>query len=502
MLVNLVLRKVGRGQHQHGAVVPSSAAVVAGAEDGDAAAVVLLRVAAAILWHLVAPHDEPQPILHAELHGHVGPELDADAPLGLELPVGRRGVAPEEVREDLVLDGGGHGVRRRALRVVQGVDVVYGQGLDPCEAAMDDKDLLLHNGAEREDLEGADEAAVRNGPVLGEDLVAEASAAVAVERVHVLVLVVAAVDDEALGVGEEEGEEEHEDLGCLASSVSNVAVDEIPVLCRRGSELVQDVQYVRELPVRVADYDQPAVLRRVGLDHRLRVLCPVSVRELCGEVVDVLPVQRLRLPVHQVVVHQSLRALEGHWNRQPEARVAVPHVHVHGLAAPVLLLRYLLDLVPLPRPRGLLLLLGSVLVCRLQVRRHRVARGRLVDEAGLVGGLALEEPGEGLCRRGGHVLGGPATADPFEELPPVHAAGGVRVCLAEEARDLLGGEAAQALHELEELLGLDLAVTIGVKLLECIPQGLLLRCRVCRIAVRHRAALLRGSRLQLVAGPS
>mmetsp|Transcript_62671 Transcript_62671/g.167375 ORF Transcript_62671/g.167375 Transcript_62671/m.167375 type:complete len:329 (-) Transcript_62671:43-1029(-) len=312
VLVDLVLGEVGRSEDEDGPVVPSRAAVVAGAEDGDAAAVVLLHVAAPVLRHLVAPNDEPQAVLHAELHRHVGAELDTDPALGLELAVSARGVAPQQVRKDLVLDVCCHWMRRSALGVLDGVYVVDRQGLDPREAPVDDKDLLLHHRAEGEDLEGAHEAPVRHGAVLAEDLIAEAAAAVKVQRVHVLVLVVPPVDDQAPWVGEKEGKEDHEDLARLVASVRDVTVDEIPVLRCWGSKLVKDVKHVCKLAVRVADYNQPSVWRCVGVDHGFGVLQPVGVRELRREVADVLRVQRVRLAIHQVMVHQGHCVLVGH----------------------------------------------------------------------------------------------------------------------------------------------------------------------------------------------
>mmetsp|Transcript_107863 Transcript_107863/g.322563 ORF Transcript_107863/g.322563 Transcript_107863/m.322563 type:complete len:204 (+) Transcript_107863:1039-1650(+) len=203
----------------------------------------------------MAPDDESQPVLHAELHGHVRPELDPNPSLRLELPIRCGGVAPEEVREDLVLDVGCHGVWSRDIGVLDGVYVINREGLDPSEAAMDDEDLLLHHCADSEGLKGAHKAPVRRGAVFAKDLVTEATTAVEVQRVHILVLVVPAVHDEALGIGEEEGEKDQEDLRCLMTSVCNVAIYEVPVLRRRGSELVQDVKHISQLPVRIPDYD-------------------------------------------------------------------------------------------------------------------------------------------------------------------------------------------------------------------------------------------------------
>mmetsp|Transcript_66071 Transcript_66071/g.166596 ORF Transcript_66071/g.166596 Transcript_66071/m.166596 type:complete len:202 (-) Transcript_66071:858-1463(-) len=201
MLYDLVPGEVLRIEDQDCPIVPAVAAVVARAEDRDAAPLVLLHVASTVLRNLMASDHEPQPVLHAELGGDVLAELDADASLRLELAGGLGGVAPDEVGEDLVLDVRSHRVRRRDLCVVDRVDVVDRHRRDPRQAAMDDEDLLLDDAAQGQGLKGTDEAAVRHEAVLAHDLVYEAAAGVGIQGVHVLILVVPAMYDHALRIG-------------------------------------------------------------------------------------------------------------------------------------------------------------------------------------------------------------------------------------------------------------------------------------------------------------
>mmetsp|Transcript_56306 Transcript_56306/g.163301 ORF Transcript_56306/g.163301 Transcript_56306/m.163301 type:complete len:217 (-) Transcript_56306:773-1423(-) len=215
----------------------------------------LLHVASPIVRHLVAADDEPQSILHAKLGGDVCAELDADAALRLELPrlVGR--VAPHEVGKHLVLHVRGLGMRRRHRGVVDGIDVVDGHPGHPRQAAVHDENLLLDDAAQGHGLEGAGEAPVGGQSVLPHHLVDEPAAAVAVQGVHVLVFMIAPVQDDALLIGQEEAEQHHQDLDAIRPPVNHVAVEQESVGLRRQAARIQDVQHIRQLPVRVADDD-------------------------------------------------------------------------------------------------------------------------------------------------------------------------------------------------------------------------------------------------------
>mmetsp|Transcript_89179 Transcript_89179/g.277247 ORF Transcript_89179/g.277247 Transcript_89179/m.277247 type:complete len:214 (-) Transcript_89179:174-815(-) len=212
---------------------------------------------------------------------------------------------------------------------------------------------------------------------------------------------VAPVHEDALRLPELEQQDQDHDVHGATSPVADVAVEEVHVLRRGEPVLEEDPEHVRELPVRVADDDQPARRGRARLDHGLGVLHPVRVRELRREVADVLRVQRVGLPVQQVKVHQLPRVLEGHGHFDPEARVAVADVDVVRLCRrlpTVLMLLHLLGLDPLPSLGVRGVRLAALLVGGLQVRRHGVAHRGLLDEARLVSRLALKQPGEGLRR--------------------------------------------------------------------------------------------------------
>mmetsp|Transcript_76033 Transcript_76033/g.163196 ORF Transcript_76033/g.163196 Transcript_76033/m.163196 type:complete len:281 (+) Transcript_76033:1466-2308(+) len=195
VLVDLVLGEVVRIKNEDRPEVPTIAAVVARTENRDATTLVLLVIAAAILGHLVASHDEPQSVRHAELHREVGPELDADAPVTLVLPARSRGVAPHKVGEDLLLQIRRIWVRSGDIVEKKGLDVVNVEPRHPRQATVHNEDFLLDHGTQGQSLEGAHKEAVCSHTVLVYDLILEPAAGVRIETVHVFVLVVATVDD-------------------------------------------------------------------------------------------------------------------------------------------------------------------------------------------------------------------------------------------------------------------------------------------------------------------
>mmetsp|Transcript_21858 Transcript_21858/g.65145 ORF Transcript_21858/g.65145 Transcript_21858/m.65145 type:complete len:284 (+) Transcript_21858:1627-2478(+) len=283
MLDDLVPWKVRPVQHQHGTVIPGIATIVARRKNRDAAAFVQLHVASAVLGHLVAPDDKPTPVVSAERRGDVGAELEADATLRLELAVINRRVAPEHVRKQLVLDILGLRMRGCDAMVVDRVDEIRLNASNPRQPAVDDEDLLGDDGAKGHNLEGRLEAAVCGQAILADHLVLEAAAGLGVQRVHVLVLVVAAVDDQGLRVSQEERKQDHQDLDAMRPAIHHVTVEEVGVRRRRGPKLVQDVQHVGQLPVRVAHDDHPAVApgrEPVRPHDGLRVPGLVQLREL------------------------------------------------------------------------------------------------------------------------------------------------------------------------------------------------------------------------------
>ncbi|KAF2826569.1 hypothetical protein CC86DRAFT_32240, partial [Ophiobolus disseminans] len=237
-----------------GALVACAVAVVGRREDGDAAAVVLDLIA--VHAHLVRPDDCVEAVVLAETLGDVGPELQADAALAGP-PAGRRlRICPEHLHHEPGL------ARLALLEAVELAHVVERDLVVGEQAAVQDKVLLADERGERQHGEGLGEQLEHALRVLRPALALKA-----VHAVHIVRLVVAAVEEEAARVQPLVGVQQQRDLGRPRAAVDKVAVEEEGVRRRGAAGELEDVQQVEELTVRVAADGDLVARGHVVLDH-------------------------------------------------------------------------------------------------------------------------------------------------------------------------------------------------------------------------------------------
>lgn len=92
--------------------------------------------------------------------------------------------------------------------------------------------------------------------------------------IHFFVLMVAARNDEAIRVFNEEGKKQHENLAGIWASISNVAIEDIPIAARRCTMRQENRQNIFQLAVRVAYHNR---LATEGNFHILKQRCIPSV---------------------------------------------------------------------------------------------------------------------------------------------------------------------------------------------------------------------------------
>mmetsp|Transcript_12231 Transcript_12231/g.27723 ORF Transcript_12231/g.27723 Transcript_12231/m.27723 type:complete len:393 (+) Transcript_12231:1463-2641(+) len=314
VLIDLIPGEVLRSEYQHCTVIPATATIVAGTKDCHAPTLVLLQEAPPIIRKLVTANQEPESVLHAELHRQVWPKLDSNASIRLELALPISWITPQQVREDLILCTCRHDMGRRALMELYGVDVVKSQGANPCQPTMHHKYFFLYDCAKGQALEDVDKAAIDRQVVLPQHLIGKSSTFFRLHRVHVLVLMIPPVDHNALLVSKEEGDEDEQDLHSLRASIRNVAVEQVAILLRRIAQLVKDVQHIIELSMSVANNDQSPGLRSFQVYNGPRVPGLVGSDKLCCHVFDIARVQELSTV--EVVFGQALCPFicERYWN--------------------------------------------------------------------------------------------------------------------------------------------------------------------------------------------
>ncbi|GIX66131.1 AAS bifunctional protein [Babesia caballi] len=226
--------------------------------------------------HLVRPDAHLQLVEVQEGRRHVRPEPDAvRSPRADVPPVLVLRVRPQQVEDDAVLEA----VRRRRAHPlpVHLVDDVQRHAVVPEEPSVHDDDPLFNNHHQRQLPEDELEEVVDVPVVLGSDLPREP-----VGLVHVLRLVVAAVDDHRSWVRELEGEEQQVDVGGIHATVRDVPVEHVHVPARGRPELVQNPQQVVQLPVQVSHHDKAPVLvgRHVHVVDRPLVVHAVPVEHV------------------------------------------------------------------------------------------------------------------------------------------------------------------------------------------------------------------------------
>mmetsp|Transcript_29100 Transcript_29100/g.69313 ORF Transcript_29100/g.69313 Transcript_29100/m.69313 type:complete len:240 (+) Transcript_29100:1650-2369(+) len=213
-------------------------------------------------------------------------------------------------------------MRRRVLLERQGVDVVDRQVLDSRQAAMNNKDLLVNDRGQRQGLEGIDEVAIHRQTILLHHLILKAAPVVSMKSIHVLVLVVATVDDDRLWIRQKKREDDEQNLHPLTSTVDHVTIEEIPVFGIGRAQVVENVKYISQLPVRVANnYKPPVWLRNFCIHNGLGVPSLVCFHELVKDKHDVLLMKGTVGPVQEEVIKQSLCARKCHWPLDPVSNV-------------------------------------------------------------------------------------------------------------------------------------------------------------------------------------
>eukprot|EP00408_Alexandrium_pacificum_P067502 CAMPEP_0171160812 /NCGR_PEP_ID=MMETSP0790-20130122/3749_1 /TAXON_ID=2925 /ORGANISM="Alexandrium catenella, Strain OF101" /LENGTH=238 /DNA_ID=CAMNT_0011625355 /DNA_START=119 /DNA_END=832 /DNA_ORIENTATION=+ len=211
-----------------------------------------------VLLSLVAPHDEVEPVGGAEGLRDVPAKLDRVLAPGGAVHAENAGaclvvldwVGPEDVPEPLVL---------RTLKVVVGewppdaVQIVDGP-LAVADAAVQREDPASDQSRQWQVLECLLDGAVGCRPSLRAEGLAGLLEAVAL--VHVVVLVVAAVQKDVVRVEDLQREEDGDHLQLVLAPVHKVAVEDHGRALRRAghAEGVEKQQHVAELAVDVPEY--------------------------------------------------------------------------------------------------------------------------------------------------------------------------------------------------------------------------------------------------------
>mmetsp|Transcript_60110 Transcript_60110/g.159736 ORF Transcript_60110/g.159736 Transcript_60110/m.159736 type:complete len:337 (-) Transcript_60110:472-1482(-) len=252
--------------HHDGARVARAAAVVAGREERGEEAVVRAVEPSVRRRQLVRPHHQRQVVVAHELLRHVGAEsYTVGAAVRGRDPVVVLGVRPHGVEHDAVVPR--HGGGGALPQSVDRADVLDAHRLVSKEAAVDDEEPVRHQrgqGQQLEELlEHVEDCLVTRGlRELGHDLVVEAAAVLGPAAVDLDVLVVAAVDHDGVGVEQFVQEEDDQNLRTEGPAVDDVAVHQVPHPVRRLAIVLEDVEEVLQLPVRVAAHHQLRVLAR------------------------------------------------------------------------------------------------------------------------------------------------------------------------------------------------------------------------------------------------
>mmetsp|Transcript_60079 Transcript_60079/g.173239 ORF Transcript_60079/g.173239 Transcript_60079/m.173239 type:complete len:305 (+) Transcript_60079:429-1343(+) len=230
-------------------------------------------------------------------------------------------IGPQQVPEPLVRILLQVGVSQGPLDLPQCVD----RPLAVADAAVHHEDLLLHQARQGQHDEGVAQKRKNVRPML----VAEARenrSLEAVLDVHLHVLMVPAIQEDVVWIGDLEREENNKDLDLVLPAVNKVAVedDRGTLWCTRKPELPPEQHQVAELPVQVAE-DLARRLdilqgRALGEDSSCRRnQKPGSVADLCMALsAQQLAQQALGLPILIIrvvlglydVLHQRLGVLD------------------------------------------------------------------------------------------------------------------------------------------------------------------------------------------------
>ena len=205
---------------------------------------------------LVTSNNRLKPVILAKPLGDIRPKLQPNPSLARAPPILRLWIRPQHLHHQPRL------ARLPLPMSIQLPDIVQARLVVAKQPAMQCQIFRPDQRRERERREGLGEEL--EGPLV---VLCLALALEAVHLVHVVRLVVAAVEEEGAGAQPLVGVEEERDLGRPGAAVDEVAVEEVRV--RRAGEAVEaeDLEEVEELAVRVAADGEGGVGRDVHLDH-------------------------------------------------------------------------------------------------------------------------------------------------------------------------------------------------------------------------------------------
>mmetsp|Transcript_8575 Transcript_8575/g.12793 ORF Transcript_8575/g.12793 Transcript_8575/m.12793 type:complete len:221 (+) Transcript_8575:24-686(+) len=189
--------------------------------------------------HLVGPHQQLQVVPAQEGLGVVRSKSKSDASLARSLALLFLRVSPEQVR---------HEARLRRLSVSsQRLDVCQGHLFLRAQATVHHEDLVLDNGGQRQQVEQLGELLHHRGIILMHHFPLEA-----VDAVHVLGLVVASQQVEALRLGQPQRDQRHGSLEGERAAIHEISIEQVVAGVRRHSAQVEYVAEVVELAVGVS----------------------------------------------------------------------------------------------------------------------------------------------------------------------------------------------------------------------------------------------------------
>mmetsp|Transcript_14496 Transcript_14496/g.27446 ORF Transcript_14496/g.27446 Transcript_14496/m.27446 type:complete len:217 (-) Transcript_14496:388-1038(-) len=195
---------------------------------------------------------------------------------------------------------------------------------------MHNEDLFAHHGAKLRDLHHSYESPVHPRVEFFEDFVSKSTTTFCLQGVHLLTLVVAAINENTSWLRQEICKDHKEDLTCIGSTVCDVTVEKVHVRSCGWSIRVKNMQNILQLTMRIPDHNQPPIFWHVYLAYRrdmhLRVLASELLDEFCGEVL----VQRLVCAVPCVMESEHLRLLEGDWKFQLGTLIILNHDLLSG----------------------------------------------------------------------------------------------------------------------------------------------------------------------------
>ena len=292
-----------------GTLVLRGVTVLGSRKDGDTASIVLNLVA--VHADLVRTDDGLEPVVLAEPLGDIRAKLESHASLAGTTARGRLRVGPQHLHHKSLLP-------RLSLAVaVEFPDILQGCLVVREESSVQNQVLVADQSGQRQGRERLGKDLEHSFVVLGLAFAFEP-----IDLVHVVRLVVPAVEEDPSGTQPLVGIEEQRNLGGPRATVDKVAVEEICVLVRGVSIPAEDLQKVEELAMRITTDGQLSALVHPDFNHcRLRI---DKVLHCLYNLEDIFAMYLLAvLEPLEHIVNELLR----HLGAQPHAIVLVVHGH-------------------------------------------------------------------------------------------------------------------------------------------------------------------------------